>query len=278
MAGFLLADDAVEARRNIFDQWLEQRKRDAAAAAQAAQQTAGTAAQTVGGALQATTDEVAQRARIFDDWLASRPAPAPPQTAPAAAAPTMSPPVVPPVSSPTEPPVSPDVQERRGVFEQWLRDRQQPVQDVTQPVTPAVAPAVQPAQPNATDVVPLDRQSGRVFPVQGYTGQVDYHWSAVKGGSDLFAPRGTPVVAMEPGKVLEAGSNAVGGNSVLIQGDDGLQYYYAHLDAAPSVKVGQQVAAGTFLGPVGDTGDAKGRGTHLHIGIGPDIRLGADKY
>ena len=278
MAGFLLADDAVEARRNIFDQWLEQRKRDAAAAAQAAQQTAGTAAQTVGGALQATTDEVAQRARIFDDWLASRPAPAPPQTAPAAAAPTMSPPVVPPVSSPTEPPVSPDVQERRGVFEQWLRDRQQPVQDVTQPVTPAVAPAVQPAQPNATDVVPLDRQSGRVFPVQGYTGQVDYHWGAVKGGSDLFAPRGTPVVAMEPGKVLEAGSNAVGGNSVLIQGDDGLQYYYAHLDAAPSVKVGQQVTAGTFLGPVGDTGDAKGRGTHLHIGIGPDIRLGADKY
>ena len=117
-----------------------------------------------------------------------------------------------------------------------------------------------------------------VFPVEGFQGKVQDHWGSVTGGSDLFAPRGTSVVAMRGGKVLESGYNSVGGNSVLIQGDDGNQYYYAHFDDAPSVKVGQTVAAGTYLGPVGDTGDAKGTGTHLHLGIGPSIMLGADKY
>jgi murein DD-endopeptidase MepM/ murein hydrolase activator NlpD len=120
--------------------------------------------------------------------------------------------------------------------------------------------------------------SGMVFPVVGYQGQINDHWGEVKGGSDIMADRGTPVVAMEAGKVLESGYNKVGGNSVLIQGDDGNQYYYAHFDQAPSVKVGDNINAGTFLGPVGNTGDASGGPTHLHIGIGPSILLGADKY
>lgn len=116
------------------------------------------------------------------------------------------------------------------------------------------------------------------FPVQGYTGAINKHWGDVNGGSDLFAARGTPVVAMEGGKVIEAGWNSIGGNSVLIQAVDGNQYYYAHFDAAPSVQVGQTIPTGTYLGPVGDTGDAKGTGTHLHLGIGPSILLGNDKY
>jgi soluble lytic murein transglycosylase-like protein len=120
--------------------------------------------------------------------------------------------------------------------------------------------------------------SGMAFPVVGFDGNVNLHWGDVKGGSDIMAPRGTAVVAMEPGKVVESGFNKVGGNSVLIQGDDGNQYYYAHFDAAPSVKVGDRVGAGAYLGPVGNTGDASGGPTHLHIGIGPDILLGADKY
>src|SRR5215471_4316434 len=121
-------------------------------------------------------------------------------------------------------------------------------------------------------------QGQTVFPVQGYQGDIADHWGSVKGGSDIMAPRGTPVVAMRGGKVVESGWNDVGGNSVLIQADDGNQYYYAHLDSAPQVQVGQNVTAGTYLGPVGNTGDAKGGPTHLHIGIGPSILLGADKY
>jgi len=141
-----------------------------------------------------------------------------------------------------------------------------------------------PAQPTAKESLSRlgtgfdQQQSQYVFPVPGFQGKVQDHWGEVLGGSDLFAARGTPALAMRGGKVLESGWNSVGGNSVLIQGDDGNQYYYAHLDDAPSVKVGQTVPAGAYLGPIGDTGDAKGTGTHLHIGIGPDIRLGADKY
>lgn len=134
------------------------------------------------------------------------------------------------------------------------------------------------AQARASDLGYDQPTDARVFPVVGYTDKVQDHWGSVKGGSDLMAPRGTPVVAMEGGKVLESGWNDVGGNSVLIQGKDGNQYYYAHFDKAPSVKVGDVVESGTFLGPVGNTGDAQGGPTHLHIGIGPDIKLGADKY
>lgn len=137
---------------------------------------------------------------------------------------------------------------------------QQAVQKATQAVT---------GQPDTT---------GMVFPVVGYQGNVNDHWGSVTGGSDIMADRGTPVVAMESGKVVESGFNKIGGNSVLIQGDDGNQYYYAHFDAAPSVQVGDQIKAGTFLGPVGNTGDASGGPTHLHIGIGPSILLGNDKY
>src|SRR5215467_14123477 len=117
-----------------------------------------------------------------------------------------------------------------------------------------------------------------VFPVQGYNGPINDHWGSVKGGSDIMSPRGTPVLNMQSGRVIESGWDNVGGWSVLVQGNDGLKYYYAHFDHASPVKVGQDISEGTYLGPVGNTGDASGGPTHLHIGIGPDIKLGNDKY
>src|SRR5262249_30584946 len=45
-------------------------------------------------------------------------------------------------------------------------------------------------------------------------------------------------------------------------------YYYAHLDAfAPWLQVGEPVAAGTTLGRVGNTGNARRTPPHLHFGI-----------
>lgn len=117
-----------------------------------------------------------------------------------------------------------------------------------------------------------------VFPVHGYQGPVNLHWGDVKGGSDIFGARGTPIVAMRGGRVVSSGFNSVGGNAVLIQGDDGNQYYYAHLDSMPSVKAGDTVQAGTYLGPLGDSGNAQGKGTHLHFGMGPSILDGNDKF
>jgi murein DD-endopeptidase MepM/ murein hydrolase activator NlpD len=116
------------------------------------------------------------------------------------------------------------------------------------------------------------------FPLPGWTGQINLHWGVAIGGSDLFAPRGQPIVSVAAGRVLEAGWDRVGGNAVLIAGDDGLQYYYAHFDDAPAVRANTHISSGILLGHVGNTGDADRGPTHLHIGIGHTILLGADAY
>jgi len=121
------------------------------------------------------------------------------------------------------------------------------------------------------DVTP----SGYAFPVRVFYGEVQPHWGSVKGGSDLFAPVGTPVDAMRGGVVVFAGTSTIGGHNVTIQGDDGNYYYYAHLQDAPRVKSGQQVESGRQIGCVGNTGNAEGTEPHLHLGIGPRIHAGS---
>ncbi|MBS1956013.1 MAG: peptidoglycan DD-metalloendopeptidase family protein [Cyanobacteria bacterium SZAS-4] len=116
---------------------------------------------------------------------------------------------------------------------------------------------------------------GYAFPVVGYTGAtVPLHHGSSHGGSDLFAPRGTPVVAFKGGTVEYVGNDPIGGNNVMIRQDDGKEAYYAHLDQTPLVRNGQRVETGQQLGVVGDTGNAKGTGTHLHFGVGNSIITG----
>lgn len=116
-----------------------------------------------------------------------------------------------------------------------------------------------------------------VFPVVGYTGPVNLHWGQAEGigASDIFAPKGTPVVAMSPGRVIGVGANATGGNWAMYRGDDGLDYYYAHGDRYPELRLGDRVEPGRLIFGVGDSGNAAGKGAHLHIGIGHGIRTGS---
>lgn len=116
--------------------------------------------------------------------------------------------------------------------------------------------------------------SGAAFPVAGYKGDIPLHWGSFDGAADLFAPRGTPVVSMRDGVVESAGTDGAGGNNVMIRGEDGLVYYYAHMDQPPTVTPGQKVKAGQKIGEVGDSGNAKGTGPHLHLGIGKSIMTG----
>ncbi len=88
---------------------------------------------------------------------------------------------------------------------------------------------------------------------------------AVHQGIDLFAARGTPVVAPVSG-VVETHPNTLGGNAFGLSGDDGVWYYGAHLDAYGAVG---RVAAGTVIGYVGDSGDALGTTPHLHFETHP---------
>jgi peptidoglycan LD-endopeptidase LytH len=84
-------------------------------------------------------------------------------------------------------------------------------------------------------------------------------------GVDIFAPRGTPVVAVRDGHVRRVGQNRLGGKVVNVSGG-GYSYYYAHLDSQ-LVQAGQRVSVGDTLGLVGNTGNAITTAPHLHFGI-----------
>ena len=61
------------------------------------------------------------------------------------------------------------------------------------------------------------------------------------------------------------GTPGNGGNCILILGDDGYYYYYAHLDSF-NCQVGDTVEAGQVIGATGNTGVTGG--PHLHLTVG----------
>jgi murein DD-endopeptidase MepM/ murein hydrolase activator NlpD len=91
-------------------------------------------------------------------------------------------------------------------------------------------------------------------------GRRDHH------GVDIFAPRGTPVLAGAAGTVRRVATTTIGGNVVWLRDRDGHSLYYAHLDRQ-SVTDGQEVEVGDTLGFVGNTGNARTTPPHLHFGI-----------
>ncbi|GAB5521198.1 MAG: hypothetical protein RhofKO_34490 [Rhodothermales bacterium] len=86
-------------------------------------------------------------------------------------------------------------------------------------------------------------------------------------GVDIFAPRGTPVVAVANGPVTRVENTNLGGK-VVWQRDTrrGLAIYYAHLDSQ-AVRPRYQAKVGDTLGFVGNTGNARTTPPHLHFGI-----------
>ena len=88
------------------------------------------------------------------------------------------------------------------------------------------------------------------------------------GGIDIFAPLGTPLVSCVNGKIVKIGKTKVGGNRVTIRDSRGLNYYYAHMNLInPSLRRGDLVSSGSYIGTVGDSGTAKGTHPHLHFSI-----------
>ncbi len=93
-------------------------------------------------------------------------------------------------------------------------------------------------------------------------------------GVDLFADRGTPVVAPAAG-LLERYPNPSGGNAFELYGSDGIRYYGAHLDRYAT---DGYVSAGTVIGYVGNTGDAATTSPHLHFEMHPGAGLTMSPY
>ncbi len=91
----------------------------------------------------------------------------------------------------------------------------------------------------------------------------------------MMASRGTPTVAPVSGRVTHRG-NSVGGLSWHLYGDDGHYYYGTHLDSYANEGAGH-VEAGTVIGYVGDTGNARGT-PHLHFEIHPNNGAAVNPY
>lgn len=86
-------------------------------------------------------------------------------------------------------------------------------------------------------------------------------------GVDIFAARGTPVVAAADGRVSSVRTTRIGGNVVWLRDEErGQSLYYAHLDRQ-LVERGALVRKGDTLGLVGNSGNARSTPPHLHFGI-----------
>jgi murein DD-endopeptidase MepM/ murein hydrolase activator NlpD len=85
-------------------------------------------------------------------------------------------------------------------------------------------------------------------------------------GIDIFAKRGTPVVAAANGVVNRVNETPIGGKVVWLRDTFGNSLYYAHLDSQV-VSSGMRAKIGDTLGFVGNTGNARTTPPHLHFGV-----------
>lgn len=123
----------------------------------------------------------------------------------------------------------------------------------------------------------------RAFPVSGRDERAaQSFWGASRDagarshqGVDIFASRGTPVVAATGGIVTSVGENRLGGKVVwVVEPRRRWSFYYAHLDSQ-LVSRGTRVTPGDTLGFVGNTGNARATPPHLHFGVYRTGRRGA---
>jgi murein DD-endopeptidase MepM/ murein hydrolase activator NlpD len=115
-------------------------------------------------------------------------------------------------------------------------------------------------------------------PVPGASFVNDYAYVRPDGGRhegvDLFAPRGSAIVAPVGGTVQRY-PNPSGGQAVQLYGRDGNRYYFAHLDRYGE---GGAVSRGAVIGYVGNTGDARATSPHLHFEIHPGGGASTNPY
>lgn len=154
-------------------------------------------------------------------------------------------------------------------------ETERPAAPVPTPGTPALTaprPSVLPAAPPPADLAA--RQL--LIPVQGVQpqGLQDTFDNSRSGGRvhdaiDILAPRNTPVLAVEPGRIVKLFTSAKGGLTIYqFDPTETYCYYYAHLERyAPGLAEGNQVARGQVIGYVGTSGDAPANTPHLHFAI-----------
>ena len=96
----------------------------------------------------------------------------------------------------------------------------------------------------------------RVHPISGE--------KSLHRGIDLAVAQGTPILAVQDGRVVSAGDAGSYGLCVVIEDDKGYQSRYAHCSSL-NVSAGQEVKRGDVIAAVGSTGNSTG--PHLHLEV-----------
>jgi peptidoglycan LD-endopeptidase LytH len=158
-----------------------------------------------------------------------------------------------------------------------------PAVAVAPPAPPAAAPtAPLPQVPNVGDAegARLLAQRPLLVPVAGVPpGSLSDHYELARGkrvheAIDIMAPEGTPVVAVDDGRIAKLFTSQGGGGLTVYHYDPASQlaYYYAHLQRyADGLREGMEVRRGDLIGYVGSTGNANPQAPHLHFAV---FRLG----
>ena len=130
------------------------------------------------------------------------------------------------------------------------------------------------SRPGAAGGAAPEATPGFMCPVQGGASFID-SWGFPRSGGrkhkgvDMFNARGTPLLAVVDGRI-KFSFNSLGGRSTHLYADNGVVYYYTHLDAHPTnISSGQRVSKGTVVGFLGNSGNARYTSPHLHFEIRP---------
>ncbi len=106
-----------------------------------------------------------------------------------------------------------------------------------------------------------------IWPTQNATRISTYfgkHNGRTHYGLDIAAPGGSQIIAVADGKVVKKSYTPNGfGNLIIIEQNDGIRAYYAHMQKESFLNIGDQVKVGDTIGIVGTTG--KSTGNHLHL-------------
>lgn len=99
-------------------------------------------------------------------------------------------------------------------------------------------------------------------------------WGFRHTGLDFAAPAGTPVRAVEKGRIIEAGWDGAYGQRLALRHPDGTETWYCHLSRFALTS--GWVAAGQVIGDIGSTGNTTG--PHLHLEVHPGGGSPVDPY
>jgi murein DD-endopeptidase MepM/ murein hydrolase activator NlpD len=108
-------------------------------------------------------------------------------------------------------------------------------------------------------------RKGKVCPTKNFW--LGAGWGADRGkrshkGMDMAAKRGTPIFAVESGRINRTKRQSNGALQIVLRGKSGSMYYYGHMDKVV-IKSGQKVKKGQVIGKMGDSG-SPGE-VHLHF-------------